>query len=102
MLRGRGVPLAELRVQVGPLGGLPDWARLLAGPWGHVEPLPGSAITSGPVRSQAVLPGVVMPLVGLHHRTGLWAEFCNCPRIGWVGSETVLPDWMLLLAGHCV
>lgn len=55
----------------------PNWVGVLAALCGQVEALVGSAVTSGRVRSQGVLPGKAVSLVRL----------CD-----WAGPPFVLPN----------
>lgn len=74
-----GMLLAGLRVQVGLLGRLPNWVGLLAGFWGHVEPLPGFC---NHLWLGSDVTGMAVALVELHHRVGLWATLCD---LSWMG-----------------
>lgn len=56
-----------------------------------------SAITSGWLRPQVVYSSRVVTLVEEYDWEGLWAKLCNCSW--WVGSKTILPDWMVAQSG---
>ena len=60
----------------------------------------GSVITFGQVGLQTVFSNKAVPLVGFCDWVGLQAIFHNCSWLG--GSQAVLPDVMVLLAGCCV